>query len=314
MLWSFIPPPAGTPLFTLKGKVTDVSTGDPIAGVAVSANPTVPQRMMAPPSVTGENGSYKILVKSGTYTLKVVMEGFEAQEESIAIDKDDVTVDVTLKPASLAPISGGATITGKVSDSKTGLPIKGALVKANNLRAKTAQDGSYSLSIAKGSYALTVSVEGFKAEAVHVDVSEETRYAVDVSMTSIPIIKVNVDPDRIFTKYDPTATITALVKKSDGTPAAGVTVDFDISNELGGEDDLGKLDSKTGVTDNAGVVTAKWTCITDLHTPGTEAVTYVLIITVSANIEDQIIQGSNVLIFAFAPCSDCHTDMTGRFT
>ncbi len=301
VFWNITLPTAKPQLLIVKGTVTDSNTGNPIEGVVVFADP------MQLPFVTGENGSYRILVKSGTYKLNTSAEGFEDHNESVTVYDGDLTVNVSLKPVGSATTSGCAIVTGKVVNSKTRLPIGGTLVKADTLAVVTGQDGSYSLDVPKGYYTLTVKKEGFKEATVSVEVSEEKTYSVDVLLLPIPFITVTTEPIQIYTKNIPIVTINALVKNSEGSPVVGVKVNFNSSNPLRGYDDIGKINSVTAITNNAGVATVRWICQVDLSKVLSCMRGGIRIdILASANIEDQLVIDKYILSVFFAPCSDCH--------
>jgi len=75
---------------------------------------------------------------------------------------------------------GPATITGKVTDAKTGAPILGATVKLNGLAYITGPDGTYSLKVTVGDYKLTVTMTGYEAKTTSVSAKEEKTYTVDI--------------------------------------------------------------------------------------------------------------------------------------
>jgi len=85
------------------------------------------------------------------------------------------------------PPPGPATITGKVTDAKTGAPIAGATVNLDGLTYITGPDGTYSFSVKVGSYTITVSMTGkYEAKTASVSAKEEKKYTVDVTLTPIP--------------------------------------------------------------------------------------------------------------------------------
>jgi len=75
---------------------------------------------------------------------------------------------------------------------------------------------------------------------------------------------------------------------------------------MAGYDDIGKLDSVTAVTNNAGVATVKWTCLVEISEKCARLTSYGISIVASTNVEDQLIQGKSTIFVSFAPCNDCH--------
>jgi hypothetical protein len=62
------------------------------------------------------------------------------------------------------------TVTGRVTDAQTGLPLPGARIAAETGQwASAGEDGAYTLTLASGLYALTVSAEGYWEMAVDQD-------------------------------------------------------------------------------------------------------------------------------------------------
>lgn len=79
---------------TLSGKVTDEDTGEPIEDATLSlvedANVT--------PVETDENGKYDLSAYEGTYTLKVIANGYHQGEVEVTIDEDTQGQDIELEP------------------------------------------------------------------------------------------------------------------------------------------------------------------------------------------------------------------------
>jgi len=90
-------------------------------------------------------------------------------------------------PTPPPPPPGPATVTGTVTDAKTGDPIAGATVEANGYRATTGPDGVYLLSVKVGTYTVTASIEGYETKTSSVSASEEKTYTADVSLPTIPL-------------------------------------------------------------------------------------------------------------------------------
>ncbi len=79
---------------TVSGKITDQSTGEPIAGATLllveDANIT--------PVTTDANGNYSITAYVGDYTLKVIARGFYGTEVAITIGDSATVQDIALAP------------------------------------------------------------------------------------------------------------------------------------------------------------------------------------------------------------------------
>jgi len=103
---------------------------------------------------------------------------------TVTMDKAHV-LTAHLKEA-IAPPPGPATVTGKVTDAKTGGPVAGASVKCDGYSATTGPDGTYSLSVKVGSYTVTVSMTGYETRTASVSATESKTYTVSISMPSLP--------------------------------------------------------------------------------------------------------------------------------
>ncbi|HEY4552157.1 MAG TPA: S8 family serine peptidase, partial [Bacillaceae bacterium] len=79
--------------FTLSGKVTNESNGEPVA----NANLLLVEDAAVTPVKTDANGNYSITAYEGTYTLKVVAPFFHSQEIEVTFERNS-SLDVVLKP------------------------------------------------------------------------------------------------------------------------------------------------------------------------------------------------------------------------
>src|SRR5699024_10122556 len=79
---------------TLSGVITDQMTGEPVEGATLSlvedANVT--------PVVSNDQGQYELMAYEGTYTLKVVADGYHYGEVEVTIDGETIEQDVELEP------------------------------------------------------------------------------------------------------------------------------------------------------------------------------------------------------------------------
>jgi len=171
-------PAPKVPVATITGKVTDAKTGGPVAGAAVTAD--------GYGTTTGSDGAYSLSVKLGKYTVKVVTTGYEAKTASVdAAEEKTYAVNVPITPLPPPP-PGPATVTGKVTDAKTGAAVAGATVTLDGLKYITGPDGTYSFSVKVGKYTVTVSMTGYETKTASVDASAEKTYTVNVSIPPIP--------------------------------------------------------------------------------------------------------------------------------
>ncbi|WP_435534480.1 S8 family serine peptidase [Bacillus amyloliquefaciens] len=81
------------PSGTLKGTITNQSTGEPVKGAALY----VAEDAAIEPAVTNDKGEYSLKAYEGSYTIKVAAKGFYNSEFSVDI-KGDAEKNVKLKP------------------------------------------------------------------------------------------------------------------------------------------------------------------------------------------------------------------------
>ncbi len=84
------------------------------------------------------------------------------------------------------PPPGPATITGKVTDARTGSAIAGATVTLDGLKYTTGSDGVYSFSVKVGKYNVMANMTGYEAKTASVEASEEKTYTVNVPLSPPP--------------------------------------------------------------------------------------------------------------------------------
>ena len=79
---------------TLKGKVTDKSTGEPLIGAGVYI------KSLQKGTTSDNQGRYQLDLKSGTYEISVEYLGYETRTQQIALSRKETTLDMTLIPSS----------------------------------------------------------------------------------------------------------------------------------------------------------------------------------------------------------------------
>lgn len=167
----------------IAGTVKDTSTGDPIVGANVTTNGYF--------DITDANGQFNITnVPVGKYNVTASAAGYEDSSRiNIAVVAGLTTnLDFTL---TLIPTTGH--ITGLVKDASTGNPIQGANVTTNSHSVLTGVDGSYDIELPPGTYAVTVTADGYEGSSrtgIVVEAGEST--AVSFSLT--PIQPANILP------------------------------------------------------------------------------------------------------------------------
>lgn len=287
---NFTPAPTSKKEFyTVSGTVVDQDTGLPLVGATVSVG-----RFSG---LTDTNGNYRIQnISSKAYALLISMEGYQNHLKDLTVNKN-LTVNVGLTPL----IPGLATITGTVTDEKTGLPLADVTIRANGHQIKTGPDGSYSLETNLGTYTLNVALTGYETTNVTVNALEEKVYSVDVSVTSTsppvppPITPIILTANPSSLPEDGTTVIRALVDLEDGTPAVDVKVHFESFGQKGTFDQT----PAEVITDTEGEAVITWT-----NTPP-NTMSESLVVEASATVEGKPVEAS-LTIGVTLVCDRCH--------
>ena len=140
---------------TLAGTVTDLDTGDPIAGATVTA--TGGGRTFS--ATTADDGTYELFLAAGTYAVSSVAFGYA---QSAAVDAVIETDEITTQNLQLDALPR-FDVTGVVTAASDGAPIEGASVKAIGTpvdAAVTDATGAYTLNLPIGSYTLRATAGG----------------------------------------------------------------------------------------------------------------------------------------------------------
>lgn len=143
---------------TLAGAVTDATTGLPVPGATVS--------YAGASATTDISGAYTLAkAPLGTYPLTAAATGYSSQSQSVTVS----SATTTAQGFSLAPLAG--SISGVVSDARTGLPVSGAMVSYSGGQAVTDAAGSYSFDpVAEGSYSVSAGAVGYSDQGQTVTV------------------------------------------------------------------------------------------------------------------------------------------------
>lgn len=83
------------------------------------------------------------------------------------------------------PVTGPATIFGKITDEETGDALGSVTVEVDGKTVTTASDGTFEVEVDTGSYVITVSKEGYEPGSSTVSASEEQAYTVNLGLTPV---------------------------------------------------------------------------------------------------------------------------------
>ena len=140
-------------LKTISGKITDSNTGRGVPSVSVSTGKSLTQ--------TDNNGVYLLSdLKSGQYVLTFEKTGYETEQLATTIMGRDVIVDCALNPL---PGESNRSISGRVTNSETGAPIRSATVSIGTSNTTTDSNGLYILSnLQPREHTVTFSASGYE--------------------------------------------------------------------------------------------------------------------------------------------------------
>lgn len=110
-------------------------------------------------ATTDDDGRFDVEVYSGSLWIDVYAKGYAGQNERVAVESGDTT-DVTIHVVKVPPKD--ATVSGRVVDATTGLPVENAGVSLQNLEwsdygwATTGKDGRFEITTYPGYVQLSV--------------------------------------------------------------------------------------------------------------------------------------------------------------
>ncbi len=167
------------PQGTISGQVTDSSTGQPVAGATVTAQPGNYVTR------TDSNGNYELSLEAGTYTSLAASDyGYQtATDSNVTVTANQTTTEnlaLTAEPS--------GTLTGTVTDgSGEGWPLHAEITVPGDPQSPfwtSPYTGKYSITLPQGSYNLTVSTDypGYQDKTIPVTVGAST--SQDVSLNA----------------------------------------------------------------------------------------------------------------------------------
>jgi len=212
---------------TIRGHVYQDDGVTPIHDAWVSALDPTTRRWVAG-DLTEQDGSYSVSPPSGSYKVQASVDGWASQYYDGVYDFGQATTITLTAPEVRSGmdfvLQGAATISGHVYQDDGITPVPGARVSASEAQTgmhvgddRTDQDGSYSISVASGSYKLKAEADGWVWQ--YYDGVSDFDQASTVSVTA-PEGRSGID----FV-LQRGATITGHVYQEDGsTPLAGAWV------------------------------------------------------------------------------------------
>jgi len=153
---------------TVRGKVTDKKTGEPISNALVTAG----TGLFAPSAYTDSNGEYVLKdLDVGDYVLNCskIMEYNSAEKQVTVKDGETVTVNFELEPV---PVM----LTGVVIERGTEKPLEGVTVKVGDKSTKTDSLGMFTVDgLERRTYTVTISKPGYRTYQEDIDFSQGSK-------------------------------------------------------------------------------------------------------------------------------------------
>lgn len=258
---------------TIAGKVTDSTTGDPVADATVSIAGT------ALSMTTGPDGSYIISgISAMEFTVEVTATGYDPLSYGIRTGSyGNYSVNLRLSKVGL----NSSRIFGVVRDAVTNTGMGGVEVSiiGGNKSAVTAADGSYSITgVSQMVMNLKASAPGYDSKFAPLTLNAygeyEVPFALSLSRASSFVIR-SIAVDKPSYQANETVAITAEIENS-GDAAAELSLEAEVSDQYGQV--LGLISLGTPVTlagHTVQSVTLQWD--TGQHPPGPHEVTLSLI-------------------------------------
>lgn len=168
----------------IAGRVTDGSTGLPLAGAQVSVTGAVTAS-----TTSGADGSYSLNgLAVGSVTLTVNLTGYSPSVVNATLGAGE---SLTFSPALYPSSSGGgptsATLIGTVLDALTQAPVAGASVTLGTASGQSDGSGNFSIGdLTAGSFQATISAVGYSSVTLTGTLANGTNNAGTVYLSVIP--------------------------------------------------------------------------------------------------------------------------------
>ncbi|MGD8309970.1 MAG: carboxypeptidase regulatory-like domain-containing protein, partial [Chromatiales bacterium] len=172
---------------TLRGRVVDGITGEPVAGALVE-----PSLGGGPIETDGEGAFDLAGITAQELVLAISAQGHSSRQFTVSVEVfGDVSLTFRLPPQTESPPAlASSSIEGTVRDTETGLPLAGARVALDDgsTAVLSGADGAFRL---EGIQALSFSVEitalGYGAARYAVELKQHGTYSLPVALDPLPV-------------------------------------------------------------------------------------------------------------------------------
>ncbi|MET3194132.1 S8 family serine peptidase [Gottfriedia sp. OAE603] len=162
-------------------EINSVETNANLAVIPLSATVSILENGRST-KTNPQDGSYNFKVKEGEYTLRAEKYGYYPRDKKVQVAANQVLENTNI---TLVPMSKG-TLTGKITNSQTGNPVKNAKVylieDAAVAPVTTDAEGNYSIAGYEGNYTVQVIAENYFDERFTVDITKNENVTHDLQL------------------------------------------------------------------------------------------------------------------------------------
>ncbi|MFZ2209460.1 MAG: carboxypeptidase regulatory-like domain-containing protein [Porticoccaceae bacterium] len=211
----------------LLGKIVAADTGAPLAGAIIELNG-------ATAVATTADGRFAIAIAPQSYALRIAAAGYDAVQGTLVLSAGAV---IDLGTISLAAERTVTTITGRVTDQSTGLPVAGAEVSVIGGAATTSgSDGTYTLNNLAGTvFDLRVSANAYASQTWQLQVERPSLVIHDFALAAQPaaaidLVDLRVSPQTVGAQTPVTMAATVV---NNGTAEQEVVLTLQVQDQSG---------------------------------------------------------------------------------
>jgi hypothetical protein len=214
---------------SLTGKVVDGSTNLPIQGATIS--------IAGGPSITADAQGIFLIndITPNTYQVSISATGYISQTYQVMI-MADVTTD--MQTIHLSPSSQSTSVSGKVTDFQTGLPIPNAdvYIQGAAISTKTNSTGAYTINnINLLEFSIKASATGYNSLAYTITATTYGAYTIDFKLNQSQasnLRSISLTTDKQSYSANENVLITATIENT-GSTAINTIIEAQINDNNG---------------------------------------------------------------------------------
>ncbi len=198
-----------TPLYTLGGTVSEITTGQGLAGATVEIYAQGESSPSAGPLLTAADGTYTLSVPHGLYTITVELSGYQTGNRHLSVTSDVAVVDF-----SLVYTGGGEQVTIETYDLALGNNQAGRVEMATVVLAIEGQELYSGMTGVEGTCAIPGVVPGrYQVTA------ERGGFRDTVFQQVVPVSGATVEIPLVYSLSASTGTIVGIITNESNDPA-----------------------------------------------------------------------------------------------